>query len=404
MLQVAFLLAVCAVSPARAVEVTTLYTVEVPFDSNKANASADAYRNALTEVLVRVTGTTAAAESPQLAALFPNPARFVRQFRPGADNTLIVTLEGPAIERILRQSGASVWGSDRPLTLVWLAVDWGNGEREIVAAEQQGRGSATGRRIDRHRVLRQQIEQAATRRGIPVAFPLVDALDLQKVGFSDVWGGFDDVLVEASSRYQAPSVLVGRIRPAGLQAQRWSWYFDNRRAGWEGAVEEAIDRLADSLAATQVMSGNAPLETIELSISGIDSVAAYGRVQQYMENLRIADRVVVSQAAGDRISYAIDMRGGAERLATELARSGILERQERGYAIDSRSFGTDPRRSGNIPANNAQGAPPPGGGMRPLAREATLEYVYRPAPRPGGGSAADPAVGGARNPDRNPGL
>ena len=120
----AVLLAVWASPMAAAVEVTSLYTVEVPLDPDDPDAQSSAYRRALTAVLVRVTGTGAAAESEALALLFPNPARFVRQYRPGPDNSLIVSLDGPAIEGILRQSGATVWGAERPLTVIWLAIDW----------------------------------------------------------------------------------------------------------------------------------------------------------------------------------------------------------------------------------------------------------------------------------------
>ena len=83
---------------ANAVEVASLYTVEVALDPDDPDAQSNAYRAALTEVLVRVTGTTAAADSEELAILFPNPARYVRQYRPGPDDTLIVSLDGPALD------------------------------------------------------------------------------------------------------------------------------------------------------------------------------------------------------------------------------------------------------------------------------------------------------------------
>ena len=63
--------------------------------------------------------------------LFPNPSAYIVQFRPGEDDTLWVSFDGDAIERVLRQAGQTVWGSDRPLTLVWLAVDWGQGAAPV---------------------------------------------------------------------------------------------------------------------------------------------------------------------------------------------------------------------------------------------------------------------------------
>ena len=77
--------AVCAlnlVQPAWAVEMEDLYTVQVPFDREDPDARSNAYARAVGEVLIRVTGSESAAESEDLLSLFPNPARYVLQFRP----------------------------------------------------------------------------------------------------------------------------------------------------------------------------------------------------------------------------------------------------------------------------------------------------------------------------------
>src|SRR5690606_19379474 len=121
-------------------------------------------------------------------------------------------------------------------------------------------------------------------RGIPIAFPLLDAADLQHVSFSDVWGGFDDRLLLASGRYGANSVLVGRVRPEALGHNRWPWYFAGDRGEWTGEPEEVLDRLANTLASRFAIAGDADLATFGLTIFGIDSVAAYGAVQSYMES------------------------------------------------------------------------------------------------------------------------
>ncbi len=344
--------------PAIAVEMASLYTVEVTLDPNDPNAQSNAYRTALTEVLVRVTGSTAAAESEDMAALFPNPTRYVRQFRPGADNMLTVSLDGPAIERTLRQAGATVWGSDRPLTIVWLAIDWGLGDREIVGADDP---NGDRRAVDRNQLLRERVQAVATRRGLPIVFPLLDVEDLQRIGFVDIWGGFDDPLLEASARYAADSILVGRIRPNEMQQPRWTWYMGEERFGWPGEPEEAIDQLADALAARDAIRGDEASEIIELTISGIDSVTAYGRVQQYMENLRVADNLSITAAHPDRIVYQVEVQGGLERLDNALSLSSILQKADAGYFIDAGPRGFEDR------------------GMSPPA---ALEYRYQPEPPP----------------------
>ena len=348
---------------ANALEMTSLYSVEVPFDPEDPERK-NAYRTALNQVLIRVTGTTAAAESPQLAELFPNPARYVSQYRSGPDNSVIVSLDGAAIETILRQSGAMVWGSERPLTLMWIAVDWGRGEREIVAADDAQRSPGASRSIDRNRLLRERVQEIAGFRGVPVVFPLLDTEDLQNLSFSDIWGGFDDRLLEASLRYGATSVLVGRIRPQDLQAHRWTWYLNDERQDWSGEAEEVVNLLADSLAFRFALRGDEPLDVFHLTISGIDSVVAYGEVQRLVENLAAVDKLVVELVDGDRITYEVQVQGGIERLQRALAQSRLLEPVEMNDAgIDSRFNRTNEDFYGIDD--------------RPSAMPVSLEYLYR---------------------------
>ena len=319
-----FAAVVCFSLPAAAVEVPTLYTVQVPLDSEADDPRAEAYRRGIWEVVVRVTGSELAADSPMLDELFPFPDRFVLQIRRVPEETLSISYDGAAIENVLRAAGETVWGPDRPLTLVWLAVDWGQGEREIVAADDPERTAGASRSIDRNRLLRERVQEAAARRGIPVAFPLLDTVDLQSVSFADIWGGFHERLLQASARYQANSILVGRVRPTALHRNRWSYYFGRSQQEWSGEPEDAVNLLADTLAAELAFSGTAPLEIVTLNISGIDSVTAYGTVERYLANLNLIEKAEVHTVAGDSIRYVVQLRGGLARLRRTLEISEFL--------------------------------------------------------------------------------
>jgi hypothetical protein len=311
--------------PARSIEVTELYTVQVPLDPAKRDARVDAYRSALKLVLVRITGEQDAADSALLAEMFPDPSRYVLQYRPGDDNSLWVSLDGAAIENVLRGAGQTVWSNDRPLTLVWLAVDWGQGVREIVGADDGDRSPAEQRSIDRNRQLRDRLQDAALGRGLPVAFPLLDTEDLSRISFSDIWGGFDERVLQASERYGADAVLIGRVRPTAAQPYRWSYHLGNEVLEYSGDPAQVIDQLANSLVAQFAVAGDAALETVSLTISGVNSLAAYGAVQSIMADLNPVERFSIETVAGDRIRYVVQVYGGAERLSQALRSNRGLE-------------------------------------------------------------------------------
>jgi len=313
------------VLPAHAVDVPTLFTAEVPLDEESDNPRDDAYEVALIEVLTRVSGSQLSANVAAIEELFPVPSSYVTQFRPGADGTLWVSFDGEAIERVLRAAGQAVWGSDRPLTLVWLAVDWGQGEREIIAAGEPDRSPQQSRSIDRNHLLRERMLEIAEKRGLPLAFPLLDTADLQSVTFSDIWGGFDERVVAASRRYAAKSILIGRVRPDSGQRNRWSYIFGRQSLTWNGPPEAIIGQIADTLAAEFAVGGDAPLETLALNIAGVQTIDAYGSVQAMLSKLSLIESVRVSEVAGDTVSYQVEVRGGAERLRRALRFAGLIE-------------------------------------------------------------------------------
>jgi hypothetical protein len=313
--------------PAGAVEVPTLFTAEVPFDEDASDPRAAAYDAALREILMRVSGAAIAANDEAVAELFPDPSSYVMQFRPGADDSLWVSFDGEAIEQVLRSAGQIFWGAERPLTLVWLAVDWGQGTREIIAAGDPERSPDESRSIDRNRLIRERLLEISERRGLPIVFPLLDTTDLQTVTFSDIWGGFDEAILYASERYDANSILIGRIRPSSGQRSRWTYYFAGSQSEWNGAPEAVVGQVADLLSAEFAVGGDAPLETVVLHVSGVASVDAYGNVQQILKDMSLIEGFTLTEVAGDCVSYLVEIRGGAERLSRALRFNGLVEQE-----------------------------------------------------------------------------
>ncbi len=319
------MLVLTGIPTAWAVEVATLYTAQVALDEEQNNPRQEAYKAALSEVLLRVSGTQLSSDPEMIELLFPSPASYVVQFRPGEEETLWVSFDGEAIEQVLRQSGQTVWGSERPVTLIWLAVDWGQGDREIIAAGDPDQSRDSGRSIDRNRLLRQRVLDMAERRGLPVLFPLLDTEDQQNVTFSDIWGGFDEQLLVASERYEADSVLVGRIRPESNQRHRWNYYFAEDERIWNGEPELVLGLVADQLADEFAISGDAPLEYVDLNVSGIDSVEAYAEMQNMLAATNVIESFTVSEVVGDRIRYRVEALGGVDRLRRALRFNGLIE-------------------------------------------------------------------------------
>jgi len=300
------------VSPAPGASVAGLYEAEVPWEGDREAA----FAAALGQVLVRMTGRRDAASAPELLPLLETAPRYAQQFRNPAPDRLWVAFDGQALSRALAELGQPLWGSERPGTLVWLAVDAGAGVRFVVPSEPE---------LDAEAALKDRLEAAARARGVPLVFPLMDAEDRSRASFAEVWGGFDDAIATASARYGVDAVLVGRLAAGDFDRGRWVLYAGGDAQRWVGGVEESLDRVADGFAALYAVVPSGRPSVVTLVISGVDSVEDYGRITRFLGQLTAVERVGVEQASGDTLVMRAALRGDAAQFDQAVRLGGLLE-------------------------------------------------------------------------------
>ncbi len=118
-----------------AARVDDLYSADVSVQDRSEEAREAALEDAMRMVLVRVTGSPQAAARSELEPLIERSASFVqayRYMRGNANLRLSVSFDGQAVQEAAAASGVPVWGPERPRLLVWLAIDYGGGQRLIV--------------------------------------------------------------------------------------------------------------------------------------------------------------------------------------------------------------------------------------------------------------------------------
>lgn len=307
-----FALVLLAAAPAaRAERVVGLYQAEVAVEGDRDQAFSDA----LAAVLVRMTGRRDAPARPEILPLLENARTYAQQFRHPAPGRLWVAFDGTALERELTGLGQPVWGAERPVTLLWIAIDGESGKRFVMASERE---------FEEEGALRDALAQAAGRRGIPLIYPLMDAEDRGRASFAEVWGGFDDSILEASMRYGADAILVGRLNADDLEHGRWTLLEDGVARRWTGSVPESIDRLADLFAARFAVVFSGGVRSVRLTVSGVDSVEAYGRASRFLTRLTAIDSLLVESVEQDRVVFHARLRGTPAALDEAVKLGGLL--------------------------------------------------------------------------------
>ena len=320
--------------------VQNLYEVEMPVEGQGREERTLVVREALKEILARISGRSEAAVLADDELLVPNPTLFVQQFRyqkfnaedvippapedakPYTQKLWLLFSEKP-VAKFLRTNGFPVWGKTRPATLVWLVVD-DQKQRALISNSSQHSS-------------RRYIEQEAHRKGLPFRLPLMDLEDQSKLQVTDVWGNFEDTILAASARYQTEAILVGRIYLSFAKTwnTRWSLYSAGQRFDWEvnnieslsSAVNEGLVKTGEKLSVrfTQVDT-SLESDVVTLHVKNITNLQSYNRVIEYLRSLSVITRVSADQVSADNVVFKLKTRSG---------RLGVSQAIELGHVLIS---------------------------------------------------------------------
>jgi hypothetical protein len=302
-----------------------LYTVVVTADLTAEDPLEVGTQAAMAELLVRLTGRRGVQSDPAVFPMLESASRFVEQWGYQTADEMVLTFDAPAVESELRRLNLPLWGSERPLTLLWVVFDSGNGRRQLLgpAPAEDAEDAEDAGAMDGLAFLRESIEDTAAERGLPTLLPLLDEEDQAALAAADVWAGFNDRIEAASRRYGADAILIGRIRSAGgANAARWSLLTGDDFRERRGTVRDGIDWLADTYAQQFAVSGGT--QRRKILVSEVTNFDDYGRVIAFMEKQSLFDSVSVDEVMDDALLLSVRMRGDARVLQRAMRLGNVL--------------------------------------------------------------------------------
>lgn len=322
-----------ALSPgyeARAARFPNLYQVTVTPDPAAPNPQAAADAQALAKVLVRVTGDRNAAFDARLQTLLqePNVVNSRGDLRSGEKQ---VGFNARVVDAALKALDWPVWGAERPLILVWIAVDDGLGGRALLGTNDPG-AETSPTMAELLATIRSELAAVADERGLLLALPLLDLEDLNAVTFLDIWGGYEDRVTLASARYRPDASLIGSVRPGvfGNEVQ-WVLLKDGERRSLNGiTLSDGLHAVADLYAAELAVVGDG--STTVLTVQDVDNLGDYGRVMSYLDSLSVLQSVDVETFDAGTLRLRVRARGDARVIERVLALGGVLSPARAGDA------------------------------------------------------------------------
>ena len=314
-----------------------LYTVQQPVDDQSESNRQQAARQALLEVLSRVTGLGTIPRNQPINSALARPDRFYSEYvfvrsdqASSQDGSAALALEvrfqEQAILELVRTARLPIWWSGRPLSMAWIVVEQ-DGQRSLLR---------DGGQLE----LGQAMHRQARKRGLPVALPLLDLQDNLQVSSGIVWGNFLPTLIRATDRYGINQLIVGRMRAETVDDQTlysgdWQVAFaqdlDPVTINFSGLTAEQAANVATELATSYF----APAMTVFagdqfdhiLHVDKVTEIGQYARMMKYFRQFEFVEDVTVASIVDGKMALNVSTAASAKLLLSLLTRDGRLATQ-----------------------------------------------------------------------------
>ncbi|MGB0360399.1 MAG: DUF2066 domain-containing protein [Endozoicomonas sp.] len=311
-------------SDAHAAVVKGLYSQEVPVEGQNTLQRSEAMSQAFADVLVKVAGQREVLSNPLIQSALSTPETYIREFSYRTEDVsenrqqyFQAIFDERAVNQLLEKASVSIWGKNRPATLIWLAIE-GPESRTLVNSADE---------------LPKVFGQAFSQRGLPSLFPLMDVEDAAFISAIDVWGGFSGKILQASKRYGSQSVLSGRLtEDSGLYYGRLNLIFreNSQSALIKGLDSQGVALLASDLVGS-ILSHHYAVNTsnvsskVSLTVENVGTLDDYAKLIKYLERVNAVREVEVANVRGSVLGLELTIDGSENQLADALALGRSLE-------------------------------------------------------------------------------
>jgi hypothetical protein len=295
-----------------------LYMASVPSQSQSEEERQILIKQGLEQVIERLSGETEIARNPEMKRALDNASDYLEQYS-YKGNVLEMKFSPEQVNQLVYKSGKPTVSQPRQSKIVvWLALEDEQQQRRLI-------GSETDPKIQSY------LAELSHQNGIPVILPLMDLEDVSAVSVTDVWGQFPLVLQQASQRYGANAILIGRIRQ--LKGNEWqaNWQLmaDKNPPTWEVRGRSLEDVIAQGIHnASGQFKGRASDETSPragygkakpflIGVENVQSAGDFNKVEAYLRSLNQVVDVNVSQIVGNGVIFEITMSSNNTRYAFE---------------------------------------------------------------------------------------
>ncbi len=336
------------VNVVHSVEVEELYLVKWPVAEQSKTARWKAALAGLKEVLVRKSGSLDILQHNDVQQAYSKVTSYLQRFEyvsqqskaSSSPYTISLYFEPRLIDALIQDAKMPLWGKNRPVTILWLAIEK-NYQRYILnenflenSTDQNIGLSNKNRDTNSDVSVFDKLQENSVRRGVPIITPLMDLEDQASVTISDIWGRFPSTIIQASQRYSADSILLGRIFKQGEQwLGDFSYLNQTVETSFKVSAElpqQVIAKMMNELAELLckkycVIEELGKQNSVVLNLSSIKDFKSLKKAEKYLNGISAIKQANIIKIDGDKVKFAIRLLGNIDSVIQGISFSSKMQ-------------------------------------------------------------------------------
>jgi len=303
-----------------AVTIDNLNSIVIQVTDTSVDTRSKVLPQAFEQVMRRVASSHSAVAHPEFAKAKQKVDSYINTYfyteNSGTYN-LTVQFNDQALADLLTKMGRSSFSKNRPQVLLWLVVDQHNKPQFVNSSSQEP--------------LADKIDLLSSNYGLPVLFPLLDLTERLFIAEQDVINFNLPPLQQAAGRYNADSVVVGKINNlSGVWHCEWRLLDGPQDIAWNSTGDDLdvmFNQLAEKLVASYKVTDKSIASnknSIAVRVKGVNSVADYAKVLAYLKNLSVVQQVEIGSVDGNQAMFMVSSEAGKEAVIKALNMDTLL--------------------------------------------------------------------------------
>lgn len=297
---------------------------------------ADAFKTAISIAIQRLTDQPITDEQAH-KEIRDFASRYVRGFRylskgkadveakriPGVKKQLLkVDINTALLSKSLAAGNSSVTvnTSSQPLVLFWM-VETTAGKRQLISAGQTSASAVA-------------LQQYTKAKGIKSILPRYDGVERNLVKTTDVTGGFERNILEASRAYNPDNVVTLNLQqlPNNTWRTVWSLLDGGQRSNWTNigksrteAISAGVGQLKNVLSTQGRGSIALSGSDVLIEVQNVRSLSDFAAIEAFLDGLPSTQSALLLNINGDKAFFNIVVQSDRSTFERQVARNSRLQ-------------------------------------------------------------------------------